>query len=422
MNSPVADKTKNVFNTFLTEHSVSADDKGNIPTVIELLRLGSWRTPNHGDFMVTMSDLEEYVQHFVDHISLPGNGAEGAPIDYKHEREAKAAGWIKRVYISEDSLMGEIVWTPQGKQAIVDGEFKFFSPQFYPKGRGGWPDPENSDIFVDNVLVGGGLTNIPLFKSLTPVKASASNKNDPEGNVTIYIKASEIKENENMNLADIRAKEADQLSDEEKDFLAQDANKSQLTDEEKTKFGLAVAAAPAETEEQKVAREAKEKADADAAAAAEAANANPTAPAVAASIASGESVVIKASEYQALRSTAEDYRLEKATQEVKVHVARGAIKADQVGEWAKRIVADPTAAKLLEGLADNPVLADEQGSDSASKNVISAADEIRAKAVDLVKTAKEAGQEISAADAMSKVMASDTDLATRYNDEVNGRE
>ena len=87
----------------------------------------------------------------------------------------KAAGWIKRIRVEAvngtAALMGDVEWTPAAVQAIKDGEWRYLSPEFNPRGYP-WEDPEQEFTFVDNVLTGAALTNIPLFKKLKPITAS----------------------------------------------------------------------------------------------------------------------------------------------------------------------------------------------------------------------------------------------------------
>ena len=409
MNTLEVNKTK-IDRVARTVHPIMADESGNAPKSIELLKVGMWRTPNHGDFMITPEDLQEYVANFQNNIGLPGNGAYGAPVDYKHESWDKASGWIKKIYVNGDTLMGEVEWTPAGAKMIIDGEFRFFSPEFYPKGRGGWCNPEDYEMFVDNVLVGGGLTNIPLFKGLAPVKASASegNSNVGEDKNVIYIKASEVKENQ-MNLAEILAKDPSTLTDDEKNFLAE--NKEQLTAEDKVKFGFETA--PVANADD----------DADDKPAPAVAPAEPVAastdtgidPSVAASIKSGESVVVKASDLAEMKRQTEAYAREKAEGVVKAHIARGAVKADQLANLTNRLLADATFKDVLETLPSNEVLASEQGTDVNSGSAVSASEQITKLATEKV-TASNGTMTIT--QAISQVRKEHTDLARQADEEV----
>jgi phage I-like protein len=382
---------------------IKADASGQAPAEIEVLKAGVWRTLYHGEFMVTPDDLQEYVDHFNANIGLPGEGANGAPIDYKHENWDKAAGWMKSLSVQGDALIAKVKWTPAGQQAIVDEEYCYFSPQFYPKGRGGWCDPEDYEYSVDNVIDGGGLTNIPLFKGLSPVKADASGGQQD----VIYIadeKPIKASKEQTMELATLRVKEVTALTEDEKTFIAQ--NKDQLTADEQTKFGLEVTKtdpAAAETEEEETVENVTEKQEA----------------AVAASLKQKGFAVVKADTLQRLQDTAERYEQEAATNFVKAHAARGAIKADQINKWAERLVkADAATRKDLEdalaGLPDNEVMASAQGANTNDAgDATSIVDELKEKTLAKVTASKEAGRELSYGQAQIELLREDKDLAGR---------
>ena len=64
-------------------------------------------------------------------------------------------------------LWGLIRWTPLGVQLLREQTYRYFSPEFTDT----WTDPQSGREFHD-VLVGGGLTNRPFLKELTPVQLS----------------------------------------------------------------------------------------------------------------------------------------------------------------------------------------------------------------------------------------------------------
>lgn len=345
----------------LQPQAIKADASGKPPTVIELLKVGIWRTPYHGDFMVTPEDLDEYVENFSAGVGLVNGGALGAPIDYKHEDWDKAAGWIKSIFVEGNTLMGNVEWTPAGAQMLADGEFKCFSPSFCPKGRGGWMDPQNTENFVDNVLLGGGLTNIPLFSDLKPIMASAAFGEKAEKDNIFFISASvENKEIKMPTLEEIRAKQPEQFTAEDKQFLAE--HKADLTEAEVTQFRLGETEAPV-VEDDKNKKEGEEEVPTNA----PVEDAVGVPAAVAASIRSGESVVIKASTLKELTDMQSDYRMDQARVKADAHVKRGAIKADSRDAWAKRIMADATIEKDLDAIADNQVVASEVGASNATE-------------------------------------------------------
>lgn len=396
-----------------THRVVQADQNGNLPTRIEVLQVGLWDTPYHGIFEIHIADLNEMVSNFDAGIAMAGgsisDGGVGLPIDFGHDSHEEAAGWIKKLTVEGMSLYADVEWTASGKEALLGGNYKCFSPEFYPASRGGWPDPEHYDVYISNVLVGGGLTNIPLFKGLKPVMASTKTGEDKKN--VIYISASEG-EKHMPTLEEVLAKDVSVLDDADKQVLTD--NKDTLTDEQKTKFGFEVTpvapvVAPVAEEPVKTEGEAPVATPVEQEAAA-----------IAASVKSGESIVIKASEHQMLVETAKEYRLEKATAFVKAHAERGAIKADQIDTWAKAVLASEDNKALLEALPDNVVVADQIGSSNKAGVAVSAEEEIKTKANEAIKASKDAGTELTLPQAILKVRSEDKELAERYDLEIKG--
>lgn len=398
-----------------THRVVRASEDGSLPTKIEVLQAGTWDTPYHGIFEIHVSDLEEMVANFNAGVAMAGgsiaSGGVGLPIDFGHESGEEAAGWIKDLMIEGLSLYAKVEWTAAGTEALTGGNYKCFSPEFYPKSRGGWPDPERYDVYIPNVLVGGGLTNIPLFKGLKPVMASTESGQDKRN--VIYISASEGVKHM-PTLQEVLDKDPSTLTDADKTFLTE--NKASLTDEQKIKFGFEVTA-PAATEVPEVAPVAP--------VAEEPTNegnepvATPIdqdALAIAASVKSGEMVVIKASALQELQDTAKDYRLEKARQDVMAHAQRGAIAMDQVDKWAKAIIASADNRALLEALPSNAAVSATQGSTTKAADAEGAVDKLHKLALEAVKAS--AGK-VQYADAIVKVRKENADLAQAADAEIS---
>ncbi|NHW45959.1 hypothetical protein HAV21_03480 [Paenarthrobacter sp. MSM-2-10-13] len=213
---------------------ISADSQGNAPKTIELLRTGTWNTPWHGEFEITPDDIQQFIINANQGVGLVEADPK-IPLNYGHDSWDKAAGWMPKLYASEDgsALLADPEWTPAAEQAIKDGEWKFISPEFNPRSYP-WEDPEQEYNFVSNVLTGAALTNIPLFKKLKPITASRlpnkKVKASAAGN-------SDNSKGEHMKLEEILAKEVADLNDEEKTFLGE--HKAELTAEQLTTFGLA---------------------------------------------------------------------------------------------------------------------------------------------------------------------------------------
>ncbi len=113
----------------------------------------------YGEFTFNKPIFEDFIRNFE-------SGAYGQElaINFSHDDMGKAAGWIKRLYLSEDQkeLLADIEWTPAGAEAIRNKEFQYFSSEFYTK------KPKYRNAFgqeIENVFVGGALTNNPFLKN-----------------------------------------------------------------------------------------------------------------------------------------------------------------------------------------------------------------------------------------------------------------
>ncbi|MGW5074061.1 phage protease [Rhodococcus sp. NPDC004095] len=226
----------------VTKVSIKADAQGNVPTTIELLRVGEWHTLWHGDFEITIADLHEYAANFAKGVGLV-EGSGKAPVNYAHEEWDKAAGWMTGLSVDEsrNALVASVEWTPEGERAIKEKEWAFISPEFNPRDSYPYFDPEAPEDehgvprFIQNVLTGAALTNIPLFKKLKPIMASRLSSKK-KADVTSGDGNKPNREGEKMNLEDIRKKQVADLTEEEKTFLSE--HKADLTDDERTAFGL----------------------------------------------------------------------------------------------------------------------------------------------------------------------------------------
>lgn len=227
--------------SLLTKVSIKADASGNAPSEIELLRTGTWHTPWHGDFEITLADLHEFAANFAKGVGLV-EADKKMPINYAHESWDKAAAWAPKVRVDEDRealVAYDIEWTSAAIDALKAGEWRYLSPEFNPRGFP-WEDPEAEFEFVENVITGAALTNIPLFKKLKPIMASrVPSKKTKKADVTSGDgKQTNPKEGEPMalELSEVRAKAVSDLTEEEKSFLSE--HKDELTDDERTAFGL----------------------------------------------------------------------------------------------------------------------------------------------------------------------------------------
>lgn len=396
---------------FVTKTAIKADSTGAVPTSINLLKAGSWNTPWHGDFELTGEDLEEMAVNFNEKgIGLVVEANFRAPINEGHFAEKKAFGWLTRLYVDTVNgtagLFSDVEWTPSGEQAIRDGEYAYISPEFNPRGYP-WEDPEQEFTFVDNVLTGAALTNIPLFKKLKPITASRV----PPGKVRASATAEEAdKRNQGdaMDVATLRAKEVADLTEEEKTFLTE--HQAELTADELTKFGIeAETPAPAPQDEEEPTP-------------APAPAAEPTKIEASAAVAAvqQENAQLKAS-IAALEDKIESKEI---SEFLSARVKAGQIKSGEVAHWTGVIKASRGDARTqlqagLERLPVDETLGKELGDEGAAATT-GAVDELDREVRKVMASAAEGGKRVAYYTAQQQVLEANPALATRVNNETKG--
>lgn len=204
----------------------SETDK-TLPVMIHVAPLGKWDHPVYGEFEVTRETVREFIDNFNNGIRKPK-----LPITAGHDsfEEHKAIGWMTELQEGVNGLYAIVEWTVDGKDLLLKGSFKYFSPEWFTT----YTDPADGKEY-GHVLIGGALTNKPFFRELESVVAFSEN--------VIYQRNSTI-----MDLEMIRAKEAADITAEEKEFLTE--NVASLTAEEKEKFGFPVEEETEETTEE----------------------------------------------------------------------------------------------------------------------------------------------------------------------------
>lgn len=419
---------------------LAADKSGNpvAPSEIELLQTGEWNTPYHGHFVITESDLQQYKQN-------AENGVRKAlPIDWEHNSIGGASGWLGEgtpAFTIKDnaeggkSLWASVNWTPAGEQSIKDREYRFISPEFADED---YEDPEHAGVFLNNVLIGAGLTNRPLFKNLTAIAANDGTQNN-EKDLTSNNKQNIIYLNEENNVMDLKnllAKKIEDLSVEEKAFVVE--HKTELTDEQVTALTEGgVIEAEGETAEAKAERE---KAEADAAAAEAQAKVDADAAAAAAADADAATIAandktkvsISASELASLKADAaagkqaSDQLAKKASEE---HVASMLFNEKTGGKMP--VTAKDKVTEFYHELSDKQKKAFDaiievmpslkmfgEIGDAGKSDVGTAAAEVNKKAAEMVADEKNKG--LTLAGATRKVLASDVELKARLDAERKG--
>lgn len=182
---------------------------------LHVVPVGKWDHPAYGEMEFTSNDIAEFVANFRAGIR------KDIPITAGHDsmRETPAIGWFKELYDrGVNGLWALVEFTEEGKRLLRTKAFKYFSPEIMRV----YEDPATGERY-ENVLIGGALTNSPFFRELeAPVAAFSEHSIMNQFN------------DNSMNLEEILAKNADQLTEDEAAFLRE--NSEDLTAEQRSAF------------------------------------------------------------------------------------------------------------------------------------------------------------------------------------------
>lgn len=370
-------------------NAIQADGTSTMPTRIELLREGSFNTEKYGNIPLSASDLEEMKSNFDNGVGMAHEGETGIPIDFSHESGKKAAGWVKDLQIDYDEdgmahLMGSgLEWSTSGKEAIEGKEFKCLSSDFYPKAFGSWVDPE-SGVAAQNVIVGAALTNRPMFTGNQPLLASET---DEAGGTLNIINIQATEKEQSMNLAEVRAMNASEVSGEQQRFLQ--SKYSELNADERTKFGLVEPkGSPVNNKNTKTIK------------ASEITGTEGEVNVQAADIKSlvDDNKSLKAS-VEELQASDKAHKEKDAKSIVAEAIGKGQIVADQAEKWVGLILADAKNQEVLEALPVNKLVGTKQGGNASESADKTAHEQLVEKAKELMASDDKLGIE----SAMNKV-------------------
>jgi phage I-like protein len=132
---------------------------------VQLLRTGTFKHPQapDGAFTITPDMLLKMKANFDGNARRLDKGE--IPLDYGHNTEGEAAGWIQKVDVEDNaSLWVEINYTKKAEQAIMDREWRFISADI----DFDYEDNETG-VKLGAVLLGAGLVNRPHIKSMKAV-------------------------------------------------------------------------------------------------------------------------------------------------------------------------------------------------------------------------------------------------------------
>lgn len=138
-----------------------SEENGKTTSWVHVLPLGSYKHPTYGTIDVTPTR----VSRFVENIKNKVRGIDPS-INYVHNGDGEAAGWVKAAEARSDGLWAFVEWTSSAAQKIKDKAFKYFSAELYEE----WVD--NQGKKYSDVLFGGALTNRPFMKNMVPLNLS----------------------------------------------------------------------------------------------------------------------------------------------------------------------------------------------------------------------------------------------------------
>lgn len=130
------------------------------PARVQVLRTGSFQHPQYGALNITPAILLSFKSNFDAKV----RGID-ISIDYSHNSESIAAGWIKGLELMENGseLWASVEWTKRGSQVLAEKEFRYLSADFTLD----YKDNETLKSFGPTLL-GAGLTNRPVVKRMSP--------------------------------------------------------------------------------------------------------------------------------------------------------------------------------------------------------------------------------------------------------------
>lgn len=139
--------------------------EGNTPPVeIQVLKCGTFHSPQYGTFDITPAILASMAKNFTDKV----RGIDLA-LDFAHESDKEAAAWFEELYLKEDGqqLWAKVRWTDKGATVVLGKQYRYISADFTFE----YQDNETLKKYGPTLL-GAGLTNRPVLKGMAPVELS----------------------------------------------------------------------------------------------------------------------------------------------------------------------------------------------------------------------------------------------------------
>jgi len=128
---------------------------------VHALPIGSYKHPIYG----TIDINGDRAKQFADGVNTKVRGID-LSINYVHDNDNIAAGWVKKSEARSDGVWLFVEWTNDAAKEIKEKKWRYFSSEFEDE----WEDPQGSKH--KNVMFGGALTNRPFMKNLVPINLS----------------------------------------------------------------------------------------------------------------------------------------------------------------------------------------------------------------------------------------------------------
>ncbi len=157
--------------------AIQLGENKTAPKKIQLLRVGEWKSYKGGKgFKITKEHIDSLVKNFNDGARRYQD--KKLPIDYFHNSDEKAGGWICNLQTSEDGneLWADVEWTKTATQMLEDGEVRYVSCDLHQS----YIDEETGKKF-GHTLFGAALTNRPFVKNMQALTAAEEEKQNLNG-------------------------------------------------------------------------------------------------------------------------------------------------------------------------------------------------------------------------------------------------
>jgi len=128
---------------------------------VHALPIGTYKHPLYG----TIDISAERAKNFAESVVSKVRGIEPS-INYVHDNNNVAAGWVKNAEQRSDGVWLFVEWTADAAKAISDKKWRYFSSEYADE----WEDPQGKKH--KDVILGGALTNRPFMKNLVPINLS----------------------------------------------------------------------------------------------------------------------------------------------------------------------------------------------------------------------------------------------------------